>query len=123
MRTWLVAMVGFALVGCATSGSTTQVRKPDEKRDSAVVEAPKPVDAKSTVKLVAKTPPAKRYRFVGRVEATAKTGGDFVEAARTANADLRRQAKALGADVIKVEVVSPGKRVVLAGRAYKSRIN
>jgi hypothetical protein len=122
MRTWLVAMVGFALVGCATSGSTTQVQKPDEKRDAAVVEAPKPVDAKPAVKLVAHTPPAKRYRYVGRVQATAKTK-DFVEAARSANADLRRQAKALGADVVAVDIVSPGRRVVLAGRAYKSRIN
>jgi hypothetical protein len=122
MRTWLVAMVGFALVGCATSGSTARVQKPDEKRDSAVVEAPKPVDAKPAVKLVAHTPPAKRYRYVGRVQATAKTN-DFVEAARSTNADLRRQAKALGADVVAVDVVSPGRRVVLAGRAYKSRVN
>lgn len=123
MRTWLVAMVGFALVGCATSKGTVAVKKPDEKRDSAVVEAPKPVDANPVVKLVAKAPPARRYRFVGRVQATAKNGDDFVEAARTANADLRRQAKALGADVVKVDVVSPGRRIVLAGRAYKSVVN
>jgi hypothetical protein len=118
MRTWLVAMVGFALVGCATSKGSVAVQKPDEKRDSAVVEAPKPVDKAPSVKLVAKRPPPNQYKFVGRVEATAKTT-DFIEGARTANALLRRKAKALGADVVKIDVVSPGTHVLLSGRCYK----
>lgn len=118
MRTWLVGVVGFVLVGCATSGSTVKLQKPDERRDSAVVEAPKPVDAATSVKLVSKRPSAKQYKFVGRVEATAKTT-DFVEGARSANALLRKKAKALGADVVKVDVIEPGKHVLLSGRCYK----
>ena len=118
MRTWLVGLVGFALVGCATSGSTTKVQKPDERRDSAVVEAPKPVENLPSVKLVAKRPSAKQYKFVGRVEATARTT-DFVEGARSANALLRKKAKALGADVVKVDIVEPGRHILLSGRCYK----
>src|SRR5260370_33196 len=79
MRTWLVAIVGFGLIGCATSRGTVAVQKPDEKRDSAVVEAPKPVENVPSVKLGARRPP--HYKVVGRREATPKTT-DFIERRR-----------------------------------------
>src|SRR4029079_9501794 len=87
---------------------------------------PKPKElGGETVKIVARKPSTQKYHFVGRVEARATTG-DIVDVAIAADADLRRQAKALGADVIKIDVITPpsehaGKhsRGILAGRAYK----
>ncbi|HEY2747449.1 MAG TPA: hypothetical protein VGL86_22655 [Polyangia bacterium] len=132
MRTTTLALaLGGLLMGCATTASTNQARgpRPSESNDSAVsatANTPKQKElGGESVKIVAKKPPAQKYHFVGRVEARATTG-DIVDCAIAADADLRRQAKALGADVVKIDVITPpsehaGKhsRVVLAGRAYK----
>jgi hypothetical protein len=76
------------------------------------------------VKLVSKSPDPAKYVFVGRVDGvTPKT--ELVEAARAAQQDLRVKAAALGADVVKIDVLrEPAqaihhKGVLLAGRAYK----
>ena len=102
---------------------------PSEKNDSVVATAkdtskPKELGG-ALVKIVGRKPSAQKYHFVGRVEARATTA-DIVDAAIAADADLRRQAKKLGADVVKIDVITPPSdhasahsRVILAGRAYK----
>lgn len=79
-----------------------------------------------TPQLVANPPPRTLYRYVGRVEGVARSP-DLVEAARTANDDLRWKAHVLGADVVRIDYVAAppehGRRrtrVLLAGRAYKA---
>jgi hypothetical protein len=132
MRTTCLAMVaGMMLVGCATAPKK-QARgpMPSESSDSAVVasakDSPKPEKlGGAALKIVAHKPSAQKYHFVGRVEARATTA-DIVDAAIAADADLRRQAKKLGADVVKIDVITPPgdhagahSRIILAGRAYK----
>jgi len=128
-KTALAFLVSGMLVGCAAAPKQTAKRPaPQETNDSAIAstEAPKPKElGGATVKIVSHRPSAQRYHFVGRVEARAVTG-DFVDAAIAADADLRRQAKALGADVVKIDVIAPPadhararSRIILAGRAYK----
>jgi hypothetical protein len=121
---------GMMMVGCATA-QKQQARgpMPSEKNDSVVATAkdtskPKELGG-ALVKIVAHKPSAQKYHFVGRVEARATTA-DIVDAAIAADADLRRQAKKLGADVVKIDVITPPgdhagahSRVILAGRAYK----
>ena len=134
MRTTTLALLfSGLLVGCATAPKKeARAPHPSEANDSAVATAKETAKPKElggeTVKIVAKKPSPQKYHFVGRVEARATTG-DIVDAAIAADADLRRQAKALGADVIKIDVIAPpsehsGKhsRVVLAGRAYKKSL-
>jgi hypothetical protein len=118
------------VLGCATAPKK-QARgpMPSEKNDAAVATAnemstPKELGG-AAIKIVAHKPPAQKYHFVGRVEARATTV-DIVDAAIAADADLRRQAKKLGADVVKIDVITPPSdhasahsRVILAGRAYK----
>ncbi|MDB4968415.1 MAG: hypothetical protein JWN44_4104 [Myxococcales bacterium] len=129
MRNWLtVIVVGASLAGCASSKHAQRPATPSEAGDGQVAtakEAPKPKELGSAIKIVGKRPSAARYKFVGRIEATTSTN-DIVDAAVTANAELRRKAKALGADVIKLDVIAPPsdsehphRRVILAGRAYK----
>ena len=128
--TAMAILVAATLVGCA-SGPKPQARgpMPSEKNDSAVATAKdvaKPQElGGAAIKIVAHKPSAQKYHFVGRVEARATTG-DIVDAAIAADADLRRQAKKLGADVVKIDVITPPAdhasahpRVILAGRAYK----
>jgi hypothetical protein len=132
MRTTAIAMLvaGTLVMGCA-SAPKQQARgpKPIETNDAAVATAKEPTTQKelggAAVKIVAHKPPAQKYHFVGRVEARATTV-DIVDAAIAADADLRRQAKKLGADVVKIDVITPPSdhasahsRVILAGRAYK----
>ncbi len=118
-------------MGCATTAPKSQARgpRPSETNDSAVATAsPTPKTKElggAAIKIVVKKPSAQKYHFVGRVEARATTG-DIVDAAIAADADLRRQAKALGADVVKIDIITPPSdhpskhsRVILAGRAYK----
>jgi hypothetical protein len=131
MRNLTLAMlVSGLLVGCASAPKQqAKAPHPSESNDAAVATAtntPKPKElGGESVKIVAKKPSAQKYHFVGRVAARATTG-DIVDVAIAADADLRRQAKALGADVVKIDVITPpsehaGKhsRVILAGRAYK----
>jgi hypothetical protein len=132
MRTTTLALlVSGLLVGCATAPKKeARAPHPSEANDSAVATAKETTKLKElggeSVKIVAKKPSAQKYHFVGRIEARATTG-DIVDAALAADADLRRQAKALGADVVKIDVIAPpsdrpskhGGRVILAGRAYK----
>ncbi len=115
------------MIGCATTGTqSARAPKPNEASDNAAVAAPKPKElGGDAVKIVAHKPSPPKYHFVGRVEARA-TATDIVDAAVAVDADLRRQAKALGADVIKIDVIAPPSdrahahsRVILAGRAYK----
>ncbi len=129
MRTTGIAiLVAATMMGCATA-PTPQARgpKPSEAGDrAAAFEGSKPKElGGSAIKIVAHKPSPEKYRFVGRVEARATTT-DIVDAAIAVDADLRRQAKALGADVIKIDVIAPPSekarahsRVILAGRAYK----
>lgn len=131
MRNWLATVaIGASLAtGCATT-TTKQAKMAPRATVAAAPEAPKPAElGGDVVKIVAHRPPAKQYKYVGRIAATATTG-DFVDAAIAADADLRRQARALGADVVKLDVIAPPrdharphKRVILAGRAYKSVVN
>ncbi|HEX9102895.1 MAG TPA: hypothetical protein VF997_11865 [Polyangia bacterium] len=127
-NTWMAVLVSGMLVGCATAPKQ-QVRgpMPSEASDNAVAkEVAKPKElGGEAVKIVAHKPSSQKYRFVGRVEARATTT-DIVDAAIAVDADLRRQAKALGADVVKIDVIAPPgekaharSRVILAGRAYK----
>lgn len=128
MRTTTLALlVSGLLMGCAsTPKQQARGPMPNEKNDSAVATAaPDAAKTKelggSTVKIVAHKPSPAKYRYVGRIEARAKSS-DIVDAAIAVDADLRRQAKALGADVVKVDAIStPAKKgnIVLAGRAYK----
>jgi hypothetical protein len=128
--TWMAMLVAATVVGCA-SGPKKQAQgpKPIETNDSAVAtakETPKPKELGGAgLKIVAHRPSAQKYHFVGRVEARATTV-DIVDAAIAADADLRRQAKKLGADVVKIDVITPPSdhasahsRIILAGRAYK----
>jgi hypothetical protein len=121
---------GMMMIGCATT-TKQQARgpMPSEKSDSIVATAKdtsKPKELGGTaLKIVAHRPSAQKDHFVGRVEARATTA-DIVDAAIAADADLRRQAKKLGADVVKIDVITPPgdhagahSRVILAGRAYK----
>jgi hypothetical protein len=123
--TTLVFLVAATMMGCAsTPKQQARGPMPNEKSDSAVAtaEAPKPNELGGTaVKIVAHKPSPAKYRYVGRIEARAHSS-DIVDAAIAVDADLRRQAKALGADVVKVDAIStPAKKgnIVLAGRAYK----
>ena len=125
-KTGMAILVAATMMGCATAPKhEARGPKPSEASDN-VVAAPKPKElGGETVKIVAHKPSPQRYHFVGRVEARATTA-DIVDAAIAVDADLRRQAKALGADVIKIDVIAPPgekarahSRVILAGRAYK----
>jgi hypothetical protein len=80
--------------------------------------------APDDVKLVSKQPDPAKYVFLGRVKGvTQKT--ELVDAAEAAQRDLREKAAALGADLVKIDVLrAPNeslryKGVLLAGRAYK----
>ena len=128
-KTGMAILVAATMVGCATAPKQhARVAKPSEASDSAAAtaEAPKPQElGGAAIKIVAHKPSPQKYHFVGRVQARATTS-DIVDAAIAVDADLRRQAKALGADVIKIDVIAPPSengrahsRVILAGRAYK----
>src|ERR1700744_1671037 len=129
-KTTLALILGGMLMGCATAPkSQARGPRPSETNDSAVASASNTPKQKelggAAIKIVVKKPSGQKYHFVGRVEARAPTG-DIVDAAIAADADLRRQAKALGADVVKIDVITPPSdhpskhsRVILAGRAYK----
>jgi hypothetical protein len=126
----MMVVVGASLAGCATAHDN---KRPVAARAPVTVSAPKPAPKPKelggdAVKIVAHRPSAKQYKFAGRVEVRATTA-DIVDAALAADADLRRQAKALGADVIKLDVIAPPSdrarprnRVILAGRAYKKSL-
>ena len=130
MRTTALArVVAATMMGCATAPKqTARGPMPSEKSDAAVatVDAPKPKElGGQAIKIVSHRPSPQKYRLVGRVEARATTA-DIVDAAIAADADLRRQAKKLGADVVRIDVIAPPgekagahSRVILAGRAYK----
>ncbi|MCA1663162.1 MAG: hypothetical protein LC659_02615 [Myxococcales bacterium] len=133
MRNTAIAMLvaGTMAMGCASAPKhEARGPMPSEKNDSAVATAKESPKAKEQLggaglKIVAHKPSAQKYHFVGRVEARATTA-DIVDAAIAADADLRRQAKKLGADVVKIDVIAPPSeragahsRVILAGRAYK----
>jgi hypothetical protein len=128
-NTGLALLVAATMFGCASAPKrAARGPMPSEAGDRAVAtsEAVKPQElGGSAVKIVAHKPSPSQYRFVGRIEARATTN-DIVDAAIAADADLRRQAKALGADVVKLDVITPPNekshahsRVILAGRAYK----
>jgi hypothetical protein len=68
------------------------------------------------VKWVAHRPA--RAVFVGRVKGAA-TDEEFVSAAARVHAALDARARALGADVVKIDRVIAGARIVVAGRAYR----
>lgn len=127
--TYLAALVAATMFGCATAPKReARGPKPSEATDAAAATAnvAKPQElGGAAVKIVAHKPSPQRYHFVGRVEARATTA-DIVDAAIAADADLRRQAKKLGADVVKIDVIAPPadharakSRIILAGRAYK----
>jgi hypothetical protein len=121
----LAALAGIFMAGCATTPHAKITHAPrviDERGDARVAEAPR---SQPGVRIVEKKPSARLYRFVGVVRATSQSG-DLVEAARDADADLRRQAAALHADVVKLDVIAPPndtrahRHLIFAGRAYKS---
>lgn len=126
----MAILVGATLAaGCAASKQEARRAHPSEANDaqvaSAAAQAPVKELGGAAVKIVAHKPSPQKYKFVGRIEARSASG-DIVDAAIAADADLRRQAKALGADVVKLDVIAPPSdrpskrsRVILAGRAYK----
>jgi hypothetical protein len=74
------------------------------------------------VHVVVKTPARDRYFFVGKVRATAPDD-EFVAAARAVREQLIDKARALGADVVKLDVIQPDARkhqLLLSGSAYRS---
>ncbi|HZS39226.1 MAG TPA: hypothetical protein VFF06_20485 [Polyangia bacterium] len=106
----LVAALLFA--GCA---ETAQVIAPAPEQVQITVHP-----WRKPIRLVRKTPPPERYLYVGKVRAVARDV-EFVDAARTVDAELRSKARALGADVVKIDAVYDRKHaVVMAGRAYRS---
>jgi hypothetical protein len=124
LRIWMVAgviglLVAFALAGCASS--SLKAAPPNQveivmRADADEGDAPPPV------RLVRKAPNRAQYRFVGEVRAVASDEG-FVEAATRVRKLLTEKARALGADVVQINEVSPGgdeHLVVLAGRAYRA---
>ena len=135
MRTWLMTVaVGASLVGCATTSSkhdaSARRARPSESDDSsstsaAAASAKAPLLGGSALKILAKRPPAKQYKFVGRIEATS-TSDDIVADAVKADEALQRQAAALGANAVALDVIDPPRdgskarrHVILAGRAYR----
>jgi hypothetical protein len=139
MRTWLMTVAVGALglgSGCAATHPTNKHDasarhgRPSESDDSttatAVASGSKaPLLGGSSVKILARRPAAGQYKFVGRVEATS-TSADIVDAAVTADNDIQRQAAALGANVVTLDVIDPPRdgsharrHVILAGRAYR----
>lgn len=77
---------------------------------------------KRAVRFVGKTPPRTRFLYVGRVRGEAPDI-DFVRAVEQARAQLAERAEALGADVVKIDLIAPTSRnhvVMLAGRAYRA---
>ncbi|HEX4462433.1 MAG TPA: hypothetical protein VIA18_30860 [Polyangia bacterium] len=133
MRTWLMTVaVGASLVGCATTSSkhdaSARRAHPSESDDSsstATASAKAPLLGGSSLKILAKRPTAKQYKFVGRVEATS-TSNDIVADAVKADEALQRQAAALGANAVALDVIDPPRdgskarrHVILAGRAYR----
>jgi hypothetical protein len=77
---------------------------------------------KRAVRFVGKTPSKERFIFVGRVRGEAPDV-DFVRGVADARAQLAERAEALGADVVKIDLISPSSRnhqVLLAGRAYRA---
>ena len=128
----LGVMVGATLAGCAASHQVAQRPLSVATRTAPVAAqpAPKPKDlGGDAVKIVAHRPPTRLYKFVGRVEARARTV-DIVDVALAADADLRRQAKVLGADVVKIDFLAPPRdharprtRVILAGNAYRAVVD
>jgi hypothetical protein len=121
-----VFLAGLGLAGCATTARTksSSVAKSsiDEREDGRTQPATQP---ESGLRIVERRPPPRLYKFVGLVRATS-VSGDLVEAARDADADLRRQAARLHADVVKLDVIAPPndnrqhRHLIFAGRAYKS---
>jgi hypothetical protein len=73
------------------------------------------------LKLVAKLPKTEHFKYVGRVRALSKGSDEFVEAAHSVQDRLRQRARALGADVVKIDGASAdGQILALSGRAYRS---
>jgi hypothetical protein len=77
---------------------------------------------KRAVRFVGKTPPKERFVYVGRVKGEAPDI-DFVRGVAEARAQLAEHAEAIGADVVKIDQISPSSRnhlVLVAGRAYRA---
>lgn len=111
---WMAVLFGASLVGCASAQPRTQP-----------VQAARVDLGDGAVRIVAHRPPPKLYKYVGRIKVHATTT-DLVDAARKADEGLRRQAEALGADVVRIDVIKPPRdnarprrRLILAGRAYR----
>jgi hypothetical protein len=141
MRTWLMTVALGSLlaggVGCAATHATNKRDatahrgRPSESDDTATATATAasaskaPLLGGTSLKILARRPAARQYKFVGRVEATS-TSGDIVADAVSADAALQRQAAALGADAVTLDVIDPPRdgsharrHVILAGRAYR----
>jgi hypothetical protein len=113
---FVLSVLGFVaallMAGCASAGS---------------VIAPSAAEVQITVhpwvkpvRIVARRLSRERYVYVGRVRAVARDA-EFVAAARAVDEQLRTQARTLGADVVKIDQVSPGRHLVLlAGRCYRA---
>lgn len=131
----MTVAIGASLAGCATTASkrdaSARRARPSEADDSsstssvAAASQKAPLLGGSSLKILAKRPTAKRYQFVGRVEATS-TSNDIVADAVKADEALQRQAAALGANAVTLDVIDPPRdgskvrrHVILAGRAYR----
>jgi hypothetical protein len=116
-----VLFAALLLSACAAAPKPV-VFVPREDND-ALVTPRAPLDP--GIRLVVSAPRASRYQYVGRVSGVADLG-EWVDTARRAHEDLQRKARALRADVIKIDrVVAPdegarGRRTLLAGRAYRA---
>jgi hypothetical protein len=111
-----IGVLGFgaALLGSGCAPSLPQVTVTVPQVQITVHPWEKPL------KIVSKLPSSERWQLVGRVRAVARAD-EFVDAARTVQDRLRERARALGADVVKIDVASAGDQIVqLSGRAYRS---
>jgi hypothetical protein len=109
--------------GCASTqaASSASASAPADQPEVEITVRP----WQKPVKLVTRTPSRERFTFVGKVRVVAldKDAREFVDAARAADEKLREKARKLGADVVKLEVVSQNDKthlITLAGRAYRA---
>jgi len=121
-------LAGLFLIGCAHSKQAK--RGPSEEGDlepGYARSAPKARPGASSVKLITKEPPKERWELAGKITGESASD-DTVEAAVTAENDLKNKAALLGASLVKIDQVSPpgdkgrrGKQVVFMARAYRER--
>jgi hypothetical protein len=117
----LAALLSAGCASTQAASSGTSASAPADQPEVEITVRP----WQKPVKLVTRTPSRERFTYVGKVRVVAidKDAREFVDAARAADEKLREKARKLGADVVKLEVVSQNDKthlITLAGRAYRA---